>query len=1703
MKSQLKLFGILILIGIAIIAGLAWYDAVRNQDVNVTINSEREVIKALPASSKQLTFNDFALADMTNYNNVTNEIHSNNLNMYVDIFPAVAGTVTGENIRIDNLTFTWKGQNAQNISALFVYDDALESMKFNLYRNVSYIDYEWVTTNKWVSNYLVNGVVSYTNLGTPDSRCQNGNTNNTKMYQVTLSPYNSTYYYCFTNITTVNATAFRISGNYDDTNLVGTPATKYAKVDVTDKIEDITQQTASFLKGNKTIYYVENTEFQAGESKTMEWVFTPKDHTRKGKWSILLYNPAEGLYNSLANGHYLYIDPWYDNNYFKKIPIYVNDTLNTPINRTSEPFYKKGITVDYINNCTREGLLTDGTETVEIASYAKHINNTYCELTFIVNKSASANQTYYFYYNTSNTQRDYSAAWFTASTSAVTNLNYNASLWANIGSGTSGNDYFNISGVNLFGNTSHKAGKLAGTWDEVQAYTITVREDNPLYKKVEWSGGSKRLNVTFFRGVDYYMIEDIAGYSTSNSGMSMYAATGAGISKQVTWRSGTENYTTRQNITDNNAPIVYNYLQMIDYSRQFDGNGLFWYINNQSTLSWAAYTRTGDANDWQGSLFASGNYYTMSGNMNVYDNGNYWSGIVAKNNVERERLWNQFTTPLTYTTGTIQSNSNTTTYATFSAYNTNPANATTYVAGATYRFNITISDPVNPVDYANANIDGVNKTLTSSNGNYTFTMTDLAAGQHTIIWYANNSINSWNSTTTYYTIVKANSTATLTTTPASPITYGTASTFSCSLSPSLAGLNFYVNGVDASAQNGVSLTRSAGSYLANCTYAGNTNYSASEQSATYTISQIPSNITLYLNGTQGNLSMPYPSQVNASANATFGTAKLYRNGTDVTSLNNAFEDLGVGYYNFTAVTIGDLNHSNRTVTFFANITKGTPALTMGITPSSTVTVGTGTVATGSGCPSQVTCNLFRNDTVGTMSNPDVQTLGVGSYLYTYNTTGNSNYSVGSASATLVVTSAPLIIPQYSNPSNNPASPQTYTSGASYQLNIDWINASNVKLEFNGANYTGSNVAGNTYRVTLTDLPAGTYAYKWWANSTDGSANMTSSANYVINKATPVGSIACTPSYTVTYPTETTCTATETNVRDSDVTYNFYMDNALSANPNVTNLSVATHTALYNTTGGQNYSAATLDTKTITVINASLTELSSTFNATTYETADESYNLNMSFDTAVYTLQSATMYYNGTALTSTSSSYSGGAVISNSKTLAALTTPQNYSFYWTLSLINTNGSTLTYTTSTKYQYVNVTQFGLCNSTLNQKYFNFTFRNETINQEYVSASIISTFVYYLGSGSVNKTYYYSNANTNMSYAFCASPSDRSFYAQPYIQYQNPYSTARVYNPSIAYYPVTSQTTVLSILPSGLGIYSRYVSYTSGGGPLSSVSVQITRNVGGTTVNIANGLTDASGLFAIYLDPTAQYDYVFSKAGYLSKTFSLTPNSNEPYAVYLALINGGATQINGSQIGTNKSVVITPSNSSLLNNTNYIFSLNVTGNVNFIAFNITNLSGQQIAYVSGSSGYISTTINTGNYSRLTGTFTIRSSTENYSFSKTWLITNYYVGSHSLFAVMTSWDQYGFAYDYYRFIIIVLVMIVAVGGLSKMEITDTSESKIGTGIFILWAFSYVNWLNIGIAAINPSAPFYVVQQFANQFGIAIVTTIIGLFAIAKEWIT
>lgn len=276
---------------------------------------------------KQLQWNNVTLTDSTVYNNVTNVCTANRYGMNITISPCVAYDILGDNI-VQDVVFKWTGATQRNISWIFVYEHELQSGKIEAYVNQSIIANDKEYNNTWINNYLVDSVVSYTNLGVPDNRCEIGNLNNTQMYEVirATNGNQSTTRYCFTSLTTVNATSFRISGNAFVAYDVQKTVYQQRYVDVTNQVQYLGK---GLLNDSRSYYKVEDVQFNPGQEIVTRWTYTPVNKTKAGKWHILGYDSNTGLVDSVTSEQYLYIDPWWSASWSRRKEINITGAVPT------------------------------------------------------------------------------------------------------------------------------------------------------------------------------------------------------------------------------------------------------------------------------------------------------------------------------------------------------------------------------------------------------------------------------------------------------------------------------------------------------------------------------------------------------------------------------------------------------------------------------------------------------------------------------------------------------------------------------------------------------------------------------------------------------------------------------------------------------------------------------------------------------------------------------------------------------------------------------------------------------------------------------------------------------------------------------------------------------------------------------------------------------------------------------------------------------------------------------------------------------------------------------------------------------------------------------------------------------------------------------------------------------------------------------
>jgi hypothetical protein len=441
------------------------------------------------------------------------------------------------------------------------------------------------------------------------------------------------------------------------------------------------------------------------------------------------------------------------------------------------------------------------------------------------------------------------------------------------------------------------------------------------------------------------------------------------------------------------------------------------------------------------------------------------------------------------------------------------------------------------------------------------------------------------------------------------------------------------------------------------------------------------------------------------------------------------------------------------------------------------------------------------------------------------------------------------------------------------------------------------------------------------------------------------------------------------------------------------------------------------------------ENSNTFNSTTFETLSETFTINL---TANSSLTAVSLNYNGTLYPMTNQ---GLGIWS--KTLgitSAMVGTQSFNYKYTYGGNN-------YYSENQTQVVNPLVFVNCNSTYATKFINFTFKDENTLNILNGTIPYSEFVYYLGDGTINKTYTFTNTTTNISsFTFCSNAINSTLKVNPTIQYIATSYPQRIYQPSTL--TLTNVTTNKSLYLLGVsdGIFVTYQVLTTSNQPIEGVDVVSTRTILGEEVVIGVGQTDASGIVTFWENPDFQHSTTFSKTGYDSYVFNHFPTRSE-YTISL-----------GEQVEIPKSLtrgisfVILPKKTFLYENTINTFSLSLSSNYNDLEE-----FGFSLTYSNGT--LIGSNIST---SALGGTITLQNI--NISTTKNITMVSYYVidGKTTLlnptywiiqtldgtqysiknlfneFDAYSSSDFWGFG-DFERIILSILILILMVGGLSR----------------------------------------------------------------------
>jgi len=428
------------------------------------------------------------------------------------------------------------------------------------------------------------------------------------------------------------------------------------------------------------------------------------------------------------------------------------------------------------------------------------------------------------------------------------------------------------------------------------------------------------------------------------------------------------------------------------------------------------------------------------------------------------------------------------------------------------------------------------------------------------------------------TVNKASRTCSLSTDKGWTRTYdGTPSSTTCSVSAgsSDGSMTFTKNSNPISTPDSQT---NAGTFNYACQWTGGTNYyDCTQQTNTLTINK--ANPTCTLSSTSG-WTYTYGASTTLSCSCSGdGTTNLYFNGAlhnDYNNQNIIFAANPTGYSVVCNTTAGT-NYNSASASNTLTIGKATPSLSLSNNISWSGTYPSPTLTSGNSCPSQISCNLYRNNGGSIqVSNPDAVLLNAGSYTYVYNTTGNQNYSAATTSHALTINKAnPILSGSVTTPINY-GTASNYAGSESNSGDSDCTYA----LLRNGIQMaSGSSVSDTAV------LAAGTYNYTYY---TSGCTNYNSGKDekiLVVNKATPSGSLTSDKGWNIVVGTTVTIGYSESNSGDADVTYKVWRDGVDKGSGETWTPPTGTYQYKLNTTGGTNFTARdNMDVKTLVVSN---------------------------------------------------------------------------------------------------------------------------------------------------------------------------------------------------------------------------------------------------------------------------------------------------------------------------------------------------------------------------------------------------------------------------------------------------------------------------------------------------------------------------------------
>jgi hypothetical protein len=622
----------------------------------------------------------------------------------------------------------------------------------------------------------------------------------------------------------------------------------------------------------------------------------------------------------------------------------------------------------------------------------------------------------------------------------------------------------------------------------------------------------------------------------------------------------------------------------------------------------------------------------------------------------------------------------------------------------------------------------------------------------------------------------------------------------------------------------------------------------------------------------------------------------------------------------------------------------------------------------------------------------------------------------------------------------------------------YIQSADGGISYGNATFTGNTATfsspiqlnASTYYEVVLDADGGSYnrAYKasfspvplLYINYTGNEGNA-SEMGQIINMYVDVMNgtriTINSPQNSSTYLTQTTInfsTSSVSTVELSNIT--MYINGQLNETKSISGTSNNTNfTKTFNTQGNYSYyftscasdnSCINSTNQTLFIVNIIINSVS--YNSSTFETGSESFIVNLSSSSS---LTAVSLVYNSTSYPMTN--LSDGRW---SKTIDVPTGVGYNSFYFNYTYGGTYSQSSTYN-----QQANLTVLAICNATYTTQFFNLTFKDESSLATINATISLGTFNYYLGSGTVEKTYTLTNNTPNLNYTFCTSAPLRPINLEPEVQYASNSYPQRIWSPGVQSYTNTSTNQVLYLLSSSVGLYVTFQVVSSADQPLTGVLVNATRLISGTTTLVASGTTGSDGSVTFFLNPDFQHTLQFLKSGYELFTYTTYPTQTS-YTITL----GGTTSTSTNYV-RGISYELSPSTTFLDQDSLQNFSFGLLSSyysLDSFGFNISYGNGTLIGSnsstsVSGGTLYLfNINVSNGTYLYIQPYYIINGTTTLINTPRAWRLQPIEGRQYSIWNLFQNIDTsidtglFGFN-DFGRILIVVLLLVIMVGTLSQ----------------------------------------------------------------------